>query len=47
MVTAFAHVNSIRDITRQPATTAIEKLLKTVFSVWSAPRLYNEDPQTS
>jgi hypothetical protein len=45
LVTVGKHVNSIRAIARQPPITTIGKLLKAVFSVGSAPRLYNEDPR--
>jgi hypothetical protein len=36
------HVNDIRGIARQPPITTIGKLLETVFSVVSVPRLYSE-----
>jgi hypothetical protein len=43
-VTAGKQVNNIRTIARQsPITT--EELLSAVFSVVSAPRLYNKDPR--
>jgi hypothetical protein len=35
--------NDIQSIARQPPMTTIEGLLEAVFSVGSAPRLYNED----
>jgi hypothetical protein len=43
-VTAGKHINNIRAITRQSPIT-IGKLLEAVFSVGSAPRIYNEDPR--
>jgi hypothetical protein len=42
LATAGKHFNNIQAIAKQPPIT-IEKLLETVFSVGSAPRLYNED----
>jgi hypothetical protein len=47
LVTASKHVNDIRIIVRQPPITTIEELLEAVFSVGSAPRLYNEDPRSA
>jgi hypothetical protein len=44
LVTAGKHVNNIRALARQPPITTIE-LLGAVFSVGSAPRLYNEEPR--
>jgi hypothetical protein len=44
LVTTDKHVNYIWIVARQPSIT-IEKLLKTVFSVLSAPRLYSKDPR--
>jgi hypothetical protein len=43
LVTAGKYVNDIRAIARQRPIT-IEKLLESVFSVGSVPRLYSEDP---
>jgi hypothetical protein len=43
LVTAGKHINDIRDIARQSPIATIEKLLKAVFSVGSAPRLYGGD----
>jgi hypothetical protein len=45
LVTTHKHVNSTRAIVRQPSITTIEELLNAVFSVRSAPELYNEDPR--
>jgi hypothetical protein len=39
------HISNIPATARQPPITKIEELLRTVFSVGSAPRLYNEDPR--
>jgi hypothetical protein len=47
LVTTGKHVNDIRAVVRQPPIAIIEKLLEAVFSVGSAPRLYNEDPRPS
>jgi hypothetical protein len=44
LATAGKHVNNIRAIARLPPIT-IEKLVEAVFSLGSAPRLYNEDPR--
>jgi hypothetical protein len=44
LVTAGKHVNNNRAVARQPPITTIEELLEAVFSVESAPRLYNEEP---
>jgi hypothetical protein len=44
-VAAGKHVNNIRAIARKPPITTTGKLLKTVFSVGSAPRLYSKDPR--
>jgi hypothetical protein len=46
LVTAGKH-NSIRAIARQLPVTTIDKRLRAVFSVGSAPRLYNEGPRPS
>jgi hypothetical protein len=45
LVTASKHVNYIRAIARQTVITTTDGLLEVVFSVGSAPRLYNEDPR--
>jgi hypothetical protein len=45
LVTAGKHINNIQAIARQPPITTIEELLRAVFSVGSAPGLYNEDPR--
>jgi hypothetical protein len=45
LVESGKHVSNIRDIARQPRISTIEKLMVTVFSVGSAPRLYSEDPR--
>jgi hypothetical protein len=44
LVAAGKHVNDIRAIARQPSITTIGEKLGAVFSVGSAPGLYNEDP---
>jgi hypothetical protein len=38
------HVNDIRALSRRPPITTVEKVLETVFSVGSVPRLYSEHP---
>jgi hypothetical protein len=45
LVTAGKHVNNIQAIATQPPITIIDELLKAVFSVGYAPRLYNKDPR--
>jgi hypothetical protein len=45
LVTTGKLVNDIRAIAGQPHITTIEKLLEAVFSVGSAPKLYNENPR--
>jgi hypothetical protein len=45
LVASGKYVNDIQAITRQLPITTIEKLLKMVFSVGSAPRLYIKDPK--
>jgi hypothetical protein len=43
LVTAVKRFNDIWAIARQPSMTTLAGLLEAVFSVGSAPRLYNED----
>jgi hypothetical protein len=43
LVTAGNHVSNIRAIARQPPIAIRAKLLEGVFSVGSAPKLYNKD----
>jgi hypothetical protein len=43
LVAVGKQVNSIRAIARQPPITTVEELLKAVFSVGFATRLYIED----
>jgi hypothetical protein len=45
LVTAGKNVNDISAVARQSPITTIEKLLEAMFSIGSAPRLYNEDPR--
>jgi hypothetical protein len=42
-VTAGKHVNDIRATARQPPISTIEEMLGAVFTVGSAPELYNEE----
>jgi hypothetical protein len=41
------HLNDIPGIARQRPIAIIEECWGAVFSVWSARRLYNEDPRSA
>jgi hypothetical protein len=45
LVTAGKHVKNILAIAMQPTIATVKELLGAVFSVGSAPGLYNEDPK--